>query len=193
MTAGSVGPSRLPFDARLSAELRRKVWAKQRECWINAWRALPLAPGDAMYVEGYYTGASGVPLVAEHGWLEVDGRIVDPTIPPGARATYFPVRRFTPREAYEGAAERGELPLSIEVYEMPTAQEEWRRVRVAADVWAYGRDAARWMWTQHTRGAPEDVLEVLELAPDPHVVDRARRKPHDRGEDESEHHEEETA
>jgi hypothetical protein len=50
-------------------------------CWANAVQALRLyykQLGDMVYVEGW-CAMPDISMVQEHGWLEVDGAILDPT------------------------------------------------------------------------------------------------------------------
>ena len=60
------------------------------------WDTVPELAG-AVYVEGYAVieRASGRGLVIEHGWIEHDGRIVDPTLHGERETAYFAGLRFT--------------------------------------------------------------------------------------------------
>ncbi len=55
------------------------VEAAPRQCWHNAFKALA-ALGDpaAEYVEGWLVIPPGIAI--EHGWIELAGRIIDPTL-----------------------------------------------------------------------------------------------------------------
>lgn len=57
------------------------VAAQRQQCYANAYRTLLLVPeyGNATYVEGIATYRGGGCI--EHGWVEKDGQIVDPTLP----------------------------------------------------------------------------------------------------------------
>ena len=59
----------------------RKLRIVPKQCWNNAARVLTRHPDyeDATYVEGLVVNSAGV--VIEHGWLERDGRVIDPTLP----------------------------------------------------------------------------------------------------------------
>ncbi len=99
----------------LSRQLAEQVKAIPKECWRNAYLALTCLP-TAKYVEGWAITASG--LMVEHGWLEYEGEIVDPTFSLGdsrekLQATaYFPGVRYCLDEAMGLLAKRdGQLPL----------------------------------------------------------------------------------
>ncbi len=71
---------------------------------------------EAAYVEGWVVTDPSDPFVIEHGWCEVDGRIVDPSYAPrvnpyGPPVAYFAGLRFTAKQA-AGALSRRQLPLA---------------------------------------------------------------------------------
>ena len=77
---------------------RVEVRTKWGQSFNNAFKALGRLPG-AVYVEGY--ALSGSPLKqVEHGWVEYEGQIIDPTFPKGV-ARYEPGLRFTGKELHE--------------------------------------------------------------------------------------------
>lgn len=87
-------------NLKLSRDLAKKarVGTKWGQCFKNAFKALGRLPG-AVYVEGY--ALSGSPLKqVEHGWVEYEGQIIDPTFPKGV-ARYEPGLRFTGKELHE--------------------------------------------------------------------------------------------
>ncbi len=98
----------------LNEELSKRVQAavKPGSCWRNAFTALALADlAGAEYVEGWVV-TKGSRQIIEHGWLENDGEVVDPTLP-GEVEAYFAGLRFTAaqaREAFEQA--KGKLPVA---------------------------------------------------------------------------------
>ena len=122
-------------NRELSARMAEKVGAEPKQCFLNAWQALQCEHEleGGLYVEGWAVTDDDA-LVIEHGWLELGGEIVDPTVyDPPARA-YFPVLRFDRDQARaELAANDGELPI----------------------VWRYGQGAA----SPEYRQAYEDALE----------------------------------
>lgn len=68
----------------LSEDVAREVRAKPKTCWENAALGLMFSPQESLlrraaYVEGVvytHTLHSGF----SHGWLELDGQIIDPTL-----------------------------------------------------------------------------------------------------------------
>lgn len=101
------------IDYQLSQQAAELIQAKSKECWRNAILAQQHYP-DAIYVEGCIVWNG---LVIEHGWLELENRIVEPTLarrlnmdlePP----QYFAGVRYTVEEALDALGEaNGELPL----------------------------------------------------------------------------------
>ena len=80
-------------DVAESQRTRRLVRAKSKQCYLNAFRVIQEVKeyAHADYVEGLAV-ICGV-LVIEHGWVEKDGVVVDPTLPRD-NLTYFPGLRF---------------------------------------------------------------------------------------------------
>lgn len=78
-------------SARLSKH--KQVKSKAKQCYRNAFSVVQYVPGyeKAWYVEGIAALGNSVPI--EHGWVEKDGEILDPTLPHD-NITYFPGLRF---------------------------------------------------------------------------------------------------
>jgi hypothetical protein len=78
-----------------SKKLKKAIHAKARECWTNAWVAIATQDEyeNATYVEGAVIAFGDV---VEHGWIEHEGEIIDPTLL-DANITYFPGLRFKGR------------------------------------------------------------------------------------------------
>ena len=76
-----------------SKRVRRLVRAKSKQCYHNAFRVVFEIPeyAEAEYVEGL--AVIGGALVIEHGWVEKDGVVIDPTMPSDDLG-YFPGLRF---------------------------------------------------------------------------------------------------
>lgn len=76
-----------------SERVSKALRAKKQHCYRNAFRLIQEMPeySNADYVEGIAVAAGGFPI--EHGWVEKDGVIIDPTLPNGPLA-YFPGLRF---------------------------------------------------------------------------------------------------
>ena len=80
-------------DVAESERTRKLVRAKAKQCYINAVRVIQEVEeyAEADYVEGMAV-IEGI-MVIEHGWVEKDGVVVDPTLPRDNLA-YFPGLRF---------------------------------------------------------------------------------------------------
>jgi hypothetical protein len=89
-----------------STRVGKLVRAKKKQCYGNATRVVLALPeyANADYVEGL--AVIGGTLVIEHGWVEKDGVIVDPTLP-ARELAYFPGLRFT---GQRGLAEAMRIP-----------------------------------------------------------------------------------
>ena len=109
-----------PLDAEQSIELATRIKSKAKSPFENAYRAA-LATTGAIYVQGFL--ASGQPhKPLEHSWIELDDRIIDPTLPYLNRSVealhYFPAHRLTVKqlkaaieEAREDYPEDDPLPI----------------------------------------------------------------------------------
>jgi hypothetical protein len=86
------------LDEPLSIATAKDINSKARAPFDNAYKAALKVEG-AVYVQGFLalTGKPYQPI--EHSWIEVDDRIVDPTLPhlgkPAADLHYFPAQRLT--------------------------------------------------------------------------------------------------
>ena len=89
-----------------SQRVGEAVGAKHKQCYINAMRAIWDVPeyAGADYVEGYAVFNGGLSI--EHGWVEQNGVVIDPTLPDDDM-TYFPGLRFT---GGVGIAEAMQIP-----------------------------------------------------------------------------------
>ncbi len=81
-------------DKGESARVGRLVRAMRKQCYRNAFWVIQQVPyyAKADYVEGL--AVLGGVLVFEHGWVERDGVIADPTLPKDD-LLYFPGLRFS--------------------------------------------------------------------------------------------------
>ncbi len=87
-------PMRKNFALSEALAKDKRVRARKRQCFKNAFNVVSYCPefANATYVEGIVV-ATKLPLLIEHGWLEIDNQIVDPTLT-DAHWTYFPGLRF---------------------------------------------------------------------------------------------------
>src|SRR6516165_9317271 len=97
-----------------SLRLQKAVKAKPRQCYVNAVRVIWNVPGykRATYVEGIAV-VDG--MCVEHGWVERDGEILDPTLPQ-EELVYFAGLRF---EGEPGIAEGIKRPKPNSVEDLP--------------------------------------------------------------------------
>jgi hypothetical protein len=89
-----------------SKRISKLLRAKSQQCYYNAFRVIMDIPeyAEADYVEGLAVIDQAV--VIEHGWVEKDGMIVDPTLP-SEEMVYFPGLRF---EGQRGLAAAVKIP-----------------------------------------------------------------------------------
>lgn len=110
-----------PLDAEQSIDLATRIKSKAKASFQNASKAVSLIEG-ALYVQGFvvFSGAPFKPV--EHSWLELDDRIVDPSLPHLNRKPdqlfYYPAQRLTAKqlkaaieEAKEDYPEDDPLPI----------------------------------------------------------------------------------
>ena len=69
-----------PLDETVSIEIAKRIKSKATDCFDNAYKAALLTEG-AMYVQGFLTFAGEPYVPVEYSWIEIDDRIVDPTLP----------------------------------------------------------------------------------------------------------------
>lgn len=99
------------LDESLSVELAKQVNSQAQASFANAYNAALVTEGAA-YVQGFLA-LSGRPYVPiEHSWIEVDDRIIDPTLPHLHRKSeelyYFPAQRLTVKQLQAAVEEAKE-------------------------------------------------------------------------------------
>lgn len=104
------------FDLEMSTDIARHVRARFRRCWTNAACSVALLGEAGRYVEGWIVVNRRYPVVIEHGWCEVDGRVIDPTYTPYVSQLEPPIAYvggmyFSAAEA-AAALQRGTLPIA---------------------------------------------------------------------------------
>jgi hypothetical protein len=112
----TVDGARLSLDREASNDIARHVRAKFRRCWTNAACSVALLGEGGRYAEGWIIVNRVQPVVIEHGWCEVEGRIIDPTYTPYVSHLepplgYFAGMYFSASEA-AAALHRGTLPIA---------------------------------------------------------------------------------
>jgi hypothetical protein len=82
-----------------SKRLKRAMRAKSKRCYANAWDAVETQAEyqNATYVEGLVVCQS---MVIEHGWIETEEEIVDPTLPT-EDMVYFSGLRFKGKDGLD--------------------------------------------------------------------------------------------
>lgn len=86
------------LDETLSREIATRIKSKAKKCFDNAYKAA-LATKGALYVQGFLAvpGAPYKPI--ESSWIELEGRIIDPTFPHLGRSAeevyYFAAQRLS--------------------------------------------------------------------------------------------------
>lgn len=109
------------LDVSFSLEIAQRINSKAETSFDNAYKGAKLAE-NSIYVQGFlaFPGEPYIPI--EHGWIELDERIVDPTLPYLNKNTqelyYFPAQRLSVmqmkaavEEAQEDYPEDDPLPI----------------------------------------------------------------------------------
>lgn len=90
-----------PLDEALSTELATRISSKARAPFDNACKAA-LATQGAVYVQGFLAIATKPREPAEHAWIELEDRILDPSLPflqsAADKLCYFPAQRLTVKQ-----------------------------------------------------------------------------------------------
>lgn len=86
-------------DFERSKALANEIDAEPKACWNNAFSAL-VETQDAFYVEGWVYDPN-IRLAFEHGWIETEKAIIDPTLWEVLELKYFPANKYTENELYD--------------------------------------------------------------------------------------------
>jgi hypothetical protein len=101
------------LNRALSKQAAKMIKAVPKECWRNATRSLLTRPelAHAHYVEGWIV-LPALPVPLEHGWLELDGQIIDPTpVTWKSRHAYFAALRLSKDDLLQALREDTALPI----------------------------------------------------------------------------------
>ena len=85
------------LDAKLSSEVASRINSKSQNCFDNAYKAALLVEG-AMYIQGFLAWAGEPYVPVEYSWIELDERIVAPTLPQLNKTRelyFFPAQSLT--------------------------------------------------------------------------------------------------
>jgi hypothetical protein len=121
------------LNLALSKRAAKTIKAIPKACWQNAYRSLMELPelSRGYYIEGWMVDVN-LPIPIEHGWVELDGQIIDPT-PVMWKAThaYFSGLRFTKEEVLQTVRDATELPIAsrygVEGIKNPTYRNAWKK------------------------------------------------------------------
>lgn len=101
------------IDYQQSLAVARAIQAQPKACWRNAAMALLTCLDAGRYVEGIAVW-NGIPM--EHGWVEVENSIVDPTWVVGhardGRVVYHPMFCYTAADLLQHVGKR--MPLYMD-------------------------------------------------------------------------------
>ncbi len=109
------------LDVSFSLDIAQQINSKAQASFDNAYKAAVLTE-DSMYVQGFLAFPGEPYLPIEHSWIELDERIVDPTLPHlnknAQELYYFPAQRLSAvemkaavEEAQEDYPEDDPLPI----------------------------------------------------------------------------------
>jgi hypothetical protein len=87
-----------PLDEERSRETAEQIRSKAKQPFENAFKAA-LALKDVLYVQGFLVNKARASQPIEHGWLELDDRLIDPNLPHMQGSVeglfYFSAQRLT--------------------------------------------------------------------------------------------------
>ena len=110
-----------PLDEALSQEIGKAIQSKSNDSFQNAYKAALMTKGS-IYVQGFLVWAGQPYRPIEHGWVELENSIIDPTFQHLNKKVeelyYFPAHRLTVKklkaaveEAQEDYPEDDPLPV----------------------------------------------------------------------------------
>ena len=86
------------LDVTLSTDIAQQIKTKAQAPFENAFKASQLTEGSS-YVQGFIVLSGKPSKPIEHGWIEQEDRIIDPTLPhlniDGQELFYFPAHRLS--------------------------------------------------------------------------------------------------
>lgn len=128
----------MEIDRDLSQIAAKTVRGRPKSAWRTACQVLCslAALEEGFYVEGWAVTLDNQ-LVIEHAWLELDGRIVDPTRWQDDLA-YFPVLRFEKAQMLEALTDCPRLPINwrggARLRDNPAYYRAWQNARALAQI-----------------------------------------------------------
>jgi hypothetical protein len=126
----------MDVDRELSRRAAESLGNGPQSAWRTACRVLRSVSElkDAFYVEGWAVTLDNR-LVIEHAWIEIEGKIIDPTRW-HSKMAYFPVLRFDRNQVLEALAECPKLPVNwrggARLRDNPAYHRAWKDARALA-------------------------------------------------------------
>lgn len=68
------------LDVNLSTEMSQRIHSKATKCFDNTYQAALLSE-EYTYVQGFLVLGKGACTIVEYSWLELEDKIIDPTLP----------------------------------------------------------------------------------------------------------------
>lgn len=143
----------LSHNRELAAELAQQVQAEPKECFRNSvlaqyayderLRPASREAAGAIYVEGILLIMGG--LLIEHGWLGIDGRIVDVTLDDIEPKCYTPIFKYSKAEVRPHVARHRRLPF-------------FQYFRERQEIFMQ----TQWQMYQEMAGAGSEVVDLLD-------------------------------
>lgn len=96
------------LDLVRSKDIAKKIGARAKQCFYNAYKALDYLPAEARYIEGWILKD----LLIEHAWIDLDGAIIDPTLWHSQPVTYYPGISLSEAELLALVVKHGDLPVA---------------------------------------------------------------------------------
>ena len=120
----------MQVDRELARRVAETIEAESQSAWRKALLALQADPAveEGLYVEGWAVLLDSL-LIIEHGWLEIEGQIVDPTRW-DRHVAYFPALRFDRDQVLEVLVDCPDLPVTWRcgprIWDSPTYHQAWQ-------------------------------------------------------------------
>jgi hypothetical protein len=99
------------LDTALSLEIASSIKSKAKNSFDNAFKGTKLLK-ESMYVQGFLVKPGKPYKPIEHGWLELEDRLVDPTLPYLDKTEqefyYFPAQRLSVKQLLAAVEEAKE-------------------------------------------------------------------------------------
>lgn len=100
-----------PLDTTLSLEIATNIKSKAKDSFDNAFKAAKLMK-ESMYVQGFLVTEGKPYKPIEHSWIELEDRLVDPTLPHLNKTEqelyYFPAQRLSVKQLLAAVEEAKE-------------------------------------------------------------------------------------